>query len=490
MTGPDRAATPTRDSIELALEHHRAGRLDSARAIYEDVLAKEPRHADALHLLGLIAHQNADHGKGLDLIRQALSLDPDNGVYLVNLADVQRALGKLDQAEATLRRALSLNPASAAGHLNLGYVLREQRRLSDAEQCYLQAMRLDPTLTHAKLNYSLLLLLRGDYSSGFDYFEARFAAGDEKAIGADRALLAALDAPQWNGEPIAEKSLLLWTEQGLGDSLMMLRYLPMLERKGVGHVTVYCHEPLARLMQLVDGPDEVLLRSHPVPVGTFDLHCPMMSLPRIFSTRIDTIPAQVPYLQIPDGPRRKWAARLADHPAPRVGLVWASGAHTRTGREKSLPFEQMAGLVRKDNVRFVSLQKDAQPAHAHGAMLDWMGECDDLLDTAALVSELDLVISIDSAVAHLAGAMGKPVWLLNRFDSDWRWMLDREDCPWYPTMRIFRQSQRGDWSGVVERVARALDSLPARGDAPTSRRSQSTLRLGERMRKFFSKQST
>ena len=204
MTGPDRAATPTRDSIELALEHHRAGRLDSARALYEDVLAKEPRHADALHLLGLIAHQNADHDKGLDLIRQALSLDPANGVYLVNLAEVQRALGKLDQAEATLRRALSLNPASAAGHLNLGYVLREQRRLSDAEQCYLQAMRLDPTLTHAKLNYSLLLLLRGDYSSGFDYFEARFAAGDDKAIGADGALLAALDAPQWNGEPISE----------------------------------------------------------------------------------------------------------------------------------------------------------------------------------------------------------------------------------------------------------------------------------------------
>jgi Flp pilus assembly protein TadD len=489
MTGSERAATSTRDSIEIALEHHRAGRLDSARTIYEDVLATEPHHADALHLLGLIAHQNADHDKGLGLIRQALSLDPDNGVYLVNLAEVQRALGDLEQAEATLRRALSLNPASATGHLNLGYVLREQRRLGDAEQCYLQAMRLDPTLTHVKLNYALLLLLRGDYTGGFDYFEARFAAGDDKAIGADRALLAALDAPQWNGEPLSEKSLLLWTEQGLGDNLMMLRYLPMLERKGVGHVTMYCHDPLARLVQQVDGPDEVLLRSRPLPAGAFDFHCPMMSLPRIFSTRIDTIPAQVPYLQIPDGLRRKWAARLADHAAPRVGLVWASGSYTRTGREKSLSFEHIAELLRRNNVRFVSLQKAAQPAHAPDSMLDWMGECDDLLDTAALVSELDLVISIDSAVAHLAGAMAKPVWLLNRFDSDWRWMLDREDCLWYPTMRIFRQSQRGDWSGVVEQVARALDSMSARGDAPASRRPQSTLRFGERMRKFFSKQS-
>jgi ADP-heptose:LPS heptosyltransferase len=231
---------------------------------------------------------------------------------------------------------------------------------------------------------------------------------------------------------------------------MMLRYLPLLKARGVGKLAVYCDAPLARLVRNIGQVDEVISATDPLPVGRFDLQCPIMSLPLAFGTRLESIPRQVPYLQVPV------QKRLADVPRPHIGLLWAGGPLYPRNHLRSIRLERFAPLMKIPVLHFVSLQKGdeaAQLAATKWPIIDRMDECLDLFDTAALVEELDLVIGIDSAVAHLTGALGKPMWLLNRFESDWRWLLEREDSPWYPTIRILRQPRPGDWDSVIARSA-------------------------------------
>jgi Flp pilus assembly protein TadD len=451
------AATP--EVITIARHHHQAGRLADAEAVYRRVLETQPDHPDALHLLGLIAHQTGRYEVAVEWIEKAVGIQPSNADFLNHLGEAHRSLGRFREAESWIRRALAVEPGHALAHNNLAVTLKQMGRLDEAERHYQEAIRIDDSFALAKLNYALLRLLRGDYAQGLELFEARFMGGDEKAIGHDRALLAELGVPRWQGEAIPGKTLLLWTEQGLGDSLMMMRYLPLIRSRGVGSLLVYCHEPLVRLMQTADGVDEVVSRDEPLPAGEFHCHIPMMSLPLLFETRLDTIPRGVPYLRVPEWLDSKWAGKLSEFAPPRVGLTWASGKYTRTNQSKSIPLDCLDPLLTVGGVTFVSLQKGngADRGKRPGRMITaWIDECRDLLDTAALINQLDLVISVDTAVAHLAGALGKPVWLLNQLESDWRWMLDREDSPWYPTMRIFRQTRAGIWDDVIERVAAEL----------------------------------
>ncbi len=285
-----------------------------------------------------------------------------------------------------------------------------------------------------------------------------------------RQLLAKLrNVPRWRGESLQGKRVLVWTEQGLGDSVMMMRYLQPIRHLGVTWLAVCCEPELTRLMQGVTEVDEVFFDTGSEDWRKrFDFHCPMMSLPLAFGTRLETIPARIPYLAVPRDLKRKWSEKVSRLPPPRVGLVWAGGKQILADSRRSISLTSFLPLLKKRGISFVSLQKGpeaSQLANVRRNIGNWMDECDDLLETAALIEQLELIISVDTSVAHLAGALGKTVWLLNRADSEWRWMLERNDSPWYPTMRIFRQQQPG-WKEVIRDIADALERALGQDRAP------------------------
>jgi len=266
--------------------------------------------------------------------------------------------------------------------------------------------------------------------------------------------------PRWDGGNLQGKTLLLWTEQGMGDNVMMMRYIAHLKQKGAGSVIVYCHPALINTMQTV--ADLVVGTNVDMPLDAFDLHCSMMSLPHLFGTTLQTIPNDVPYLTVPPAIAEKWESLLKESRRLKVGIVWAG--HQTMGKDhlRSIDPKLFAPLMALDGIQYVNLQKfgsTQQLTSDASQVLDKMAEAEDFLDTAALIGNLDLVISVDTLVAHLAGALGKPVWLLNRFESEWRWMSGREDSPWYPSMRIFTQPALHDWESVLARVAVELAKL-------------------------------
>ncbi len=423
-------------AIEAALRHHQSGRLSDAEAGYREVLATDRENIDALHFLGVIAYQRAEYEQAAALIAQALSANDANAPAHNNLGNVLVDQGKLDEAAACYQRALALQPGYVDAHVNLGGVFKSLGRLAEAEASYREALRIRPESAQARFGQALLKLLRGEYAAGLALYESRF---EEDAVVGDASartrMKELMGAPRWRGESLSGKRLLVWTEQGLGDNIMAMRFLPLLKNRRAQHLVVYCDPALARIVQGVSPVDKVVTRDLPIPFGEFDFHCPMMSLPLAFDTRVETIPNDIPYLFVPSGLKKEWAGKLAGTASPMFGIP---------------------------DVKFISLQKDEAAAQIRESgleVLDWMDECGDVLDTAALIEQLDHVVSVDTGMAHLAGALGKPVWLLNRHESEWRWMLDRKDSPWYPTMPIFRQRDRGDWDAVLEDVASELRGL-------------------------------
>jgi tetratricopeptide (TPR) repeat protein len=455
------AAGANEQALNLALRHHRSGRLAEAEALYRQIIDADPTHADAFHLLGLIALQCGQFARAVGLIECADELSPSNPVILSNLAEAYQKLGSPERAKECCEQALELRPDFAAAHVNLGNALAVLGETDAAERCYRQALAGDPSLASGRLNLGLLLLLRGDYAAGLPLYEERLQRADTSEGGDSRALLDKLrDVPRWRGESLQGKRILVWTEQGLGDSVMMMRYLQPIRALGVTRLAVCCEPALVRLMQGVTEVDEVFSGTGAEDwPDRFDLHCPMMSLPLAFGTRPETIPARIPYLAVPHDLTLKWSAKVSRLPAPRVGLVWAGGQQTSADPRRSISLASFSPLLAKRHFSFVSLQKGpaaSQLANARGNIGNWMDECGDLLETAALIGQLDLVVSVDTAVAHVAGALGKPVWLLNRTGSEWRWMLERNDSPWYPTMTIFRQ-RRASWTEVIRDMADALE---------------------------------
>jgi hypothetical protein len=302
----------------------------------------------------------------------------------------------------------------------------------------------------------MALLAKGGMAAGWREYEWRW----ETPLMAP----ARRNFPQlpWDGAPLA-KTLLIHAEQGFGDTLQFCRYAPLAAARGL-RVILEVQRPLVRLLRCLPGIAAVIARGETLPA--FDLHAPLLSLPRIFGTILETIPGATPYLSADGAAVEAMRARLTTIPNQglRVGLVWAGNSYRNlpgmaaTDRRRSIPPENLAPLLAVPGVHFISLQKDGPPAPAAFGLTDLMAEVTDFADTAALISQLDLVISVDTAVAHLAGALGKPVWLLNRFDSEWRWLTGRADSPWYAEMTIFRQTGPGNWDSVIAEVARALQA--------------------------------
>jgi tetratricopeptide (TPR) repeat protein len=434
-----------------------AGQREEAIACYQKVLALQPDHADAHNNLGAQFELAGLPEPAMASYRQALALRPVFPEAHNNLGNALLADGHADAAIASYTTAIAQRPDYAEAHNNLGNALQAAGRLDEALLSHDRALALRPGLPGARWNKAFALLLQGDFAAGWRLFESRWELLD------NHPEVAIFTAPLWLGDaPLAGRTLLVHHEQGLGDTLQMLRYVPLLAAQGA-RVVVQVPATLAALAATVTGVASVVTAGEPLPAH--DLHCPCMSLPLACRTTLATIPAVVPYLVVPDAVGALWRTRLGDtrsdeRAGPRIGLAWSGSTAHRNDRQRSLALRQLLPLLEM-RAEFHSLQKEYRPGEheqliAHGGVHDWSASLDTLADTAGLIAQLDLVIAVDTAVAHLAGALGKPVWLLLPAAPDYRWLLGRTDSPWYPTMRLFRQPAFGDWESVLAAVATAL----------------------------------
>ncbi len=470
------------DALDSAVRLHEAGKLDDAELIYRATLARLPTHPEALHLLGCAQLQRGRYYEAAELIEKAIGIDSRAAQFYNSLGMAQRALNRRDQAEASYRRALEIEPnfAEAIGNLgnvlhhrgdlanaealqrravalephqpvfhnNLGTTLYDQGDLAGAEDCFHSALVLDPKYPDAHFHLGLIMLHRGDYQAGWSEYEWRWRM---------RSFVTPLrnfNVPQWRGEKLNGARVLLHTEQGFGDMIQFARYVPLVARAG-GTVVLEAPKELMRLFAGIAGTAEIVERGQPLP--PVDYHCSLMSLPISFDTTVATIPASTPYFEIPTDIAEHWRRRLTN-PRHKVGLFAAGRVTWKAHYDRSVPTAVLASLA-LPGIAFYSLQKNA-PLEVPGTdVTDLTPEFKDFADTAAAILALDLVVTIDSAVAHLAGALGRPVWLLLHAMADWRWLIGRDDSPWYPTMRLFRQQKPGDWAEPIARVTAGLKSL-------------------------------
>ena len=457
-TSPGASPELERDAlVREALARQQAGLYGEAERLYYRALALTPASAEIHNNLGNVLRGAGRLDGAIAAFQSALALDPALAEAHFNLGLVTLQLGDAQGAKRCFREAVLQRPSFADAHLNFGFLLEEEGDHAGAIAAYRNAIAADPGLVEAHVNLGMQLLLTGHFAEGWREYEWRLRYPEYGA--------GAAGVPRWDGAPLGGRTILLDAEQGYGDTIQFLRYAPLVAQRG-GKVIVRCAPELLGLFKGTSGVREVVARGAPVPA--FDVHCPLPSLPLVLGTVPENIPAQVPYIHAEPGHAAQWRARLADGAAMyRVGLVWSSQSKHRTAPAKSLPLAVLAPLAGIPGVRFYSLQKgeaarEAQRPPAAMQLEDLSGELRDFSDTAAVVANLDLVISVDTAVAHLAGAMGRPAWTLLKFAPDWRWLLVREDCPWYPGMRLFRQKAPAAWHAVIEEVARALRQFAAR----------------------------
>lgn len=432
-----------------------------AETLYRRALATKPDYPNAAYNLGIFLKDQGRLGEALETLALAVQLAPNMAVAHNNLGIVLRVLNRVDEAEACFRRALELDPQNMEATANLGNVQDALGRTGEALVCYEKALGFAPDLAELHLNHAYALLKTGNFLNGWREHEWRWKTGIFQNA------WPSYSQPMWDGSALEGKRILLWYEQGLGDTLQFIRYAPMVADKG-GKVIVLCQPPLKTLSQTCRGIDTVVADDGE-PLPDFDVHCPLMSLPLLLGTELSTIPSRTPYLYPEATPTNTWKSRLDIH-APnllKVALVWAGNprkdmpeaslvdARRSVGLTHFLPLLQTPGAV------FFSLQK-GDAAEQLGEIpealrpLDFSQEWNDFADTAAFVANLDLIITVDTSVAHLAGALGKETWVLSRADGCWRWLLDRDDSPWYPGLKLYRQTTPGKWDTVVEKIVIAL----------------------------------
>jgi hypothetical protein len=443
------------DSLNQAIQRNQSGQWTEAESICRQILQQQPDFAPAHYHLGNALKQQGRLEEAIASYRRATAIQPDYPQALNNMGNALRQLGRSSEALASLRRAADLAPDSADFQFNLGNMLRDMDEINPAMACFRRAAQLRPDMAAAHWNLANLLLLKGDYAAGWPEFQwRRRVPGLEDRSQSDR--------PEWNGQPLNGKRILIHADQGLGATIHLFRYLPMVAERG-GRIIVACDSRLIRLFRYAAGAlrraplvEEWAVLDQRIP--HHEVQAAWTSLPGLFGTRVDTIPTGIPYLSADPELSRRWQDRLRPDGRLKVGLTWAGRPTPDPNR--SIPTEFLTPL-QSPRVRLISLQQrpsDEQVPFAPPAisMENWSDEFQDLSDTAALIDNLDLVITIDTVIAHLAGAMGKKTWILLMKQPDWRWMLDRSDSLWYPSVRLFRQTRSGDWTGPVDAVAKAL----------------------------------
>ena len=455
------------------------GRAEQALASFQRAIARRPGYAQAWSDRGLVLCERHEWQEALAHFDRALALEPSLAVAASNRAMPLRELGRLEEAVASCDQALAVDPGAVLAWCNRGSALYSLRRVPEAVVSYDRALMLQPDHAGAHVNRGLTRLLGGDFAGGWADYEWRWRDAGSWVIHERRDFR----QPAWRGaEPLAGRRILLYAEQGYGDTIQFCRFASAVAARGA-QVILEVPTALVSLVGSLAGVHEVVAHGRPLP--PFDYHCPLLSLPLALRTTLADVPAAVPYLHGDVTRRRHWAAQVVRGDRLRVGLVW-SGAHRPARPElwsanarRNLPLALLAALPGA-GVEYYSLQHDvaARQELAACAAQGWPGPAirdltaglQDFADTAALIEALDLVITVDTAVAHLAGALGKPVWILNRHDACWRWLLDREDSPWYPTARLYRQRRPGDWAEVLGRVRADLQQLagtqPAASLAP------------------------
>ena len=422
---------------------------------YREALRHRTDYPEVLSNLGLALAMNRKPGEGAVLLRQATRLRPDFVEAHNNLGLALAELGCLEEALSCYERALTLRPRYATAHANLGSAYRGLGRLEEAVTCYEMALRYEPDSASTHWNLALALLEAGDFERGWQKYEWRWRRPG--------ALQRPMSQPLWDGQPLKRRTILLWCEQGLGDAIQFSRYAPLVQAQG-GRVILECLAPLQAVLGTLRGVDEL------IPEGTtrpFDCHAPLMSLPALLKTTLRTVPADVPYLQADSALVDKWRHRLEALDGLKVGIAWQGNPHHRWDHWRSVPLRAFAPLGEVPGVHLVSVQHgpgEEQRTALRGRFpvmdlgKDW-GAGGPWPDIAAVMTLLDLVVTVDTATAHLAGALGKPVWVPLAALSDWRWLTERDDSPWYPTMRLFRQQKLGEWGPVFERMAATIPKM-------------------------------
>jgi tetratricopeptide (TPR) repeat protein len=414
-------------------------------------LAHRPEDAGLHNQIGnAMAHLGNMDG-AMKAFRNAIALRPDYVEAQANLGGALRVKGELREAIEVLRAATRLDPKHIGAHTNLGSVLRDEGELEEAIACLNRAAAIQPDFAPVRWNLAMALLSKGDFARGWPEFEWRLRIPQFGAR-------AVLSVPKWDGRELNGARIFLFGEQGYGDVIQFVRYLPQVIARG-GKVILSCQTELRRLVEGLPGVEKWLPPS--VAPRGFDVHCPLMSLAGVFQTNLQTIPAEIPYLKAGAELSRRWKSRVPADGRLKVGLAWAGRPTHQHDRIRSMPLAAFLPVAKLPNVWLCSLQKGAAAKQAHPPpegmeIVDWTDELGDFADTAALIENLDLVIAVDTAVVHLAGALGKPVWVLLQRVPDWRWMMDRSDTPWYPTMRLFRQADFGDWVTPMKQIAGAL----------------------------------
>ena len=517
---PQRHWTTVPQVMQRAEQLRQLGQLAQARDLCQQVVAAQPRHADALHLLGVILHQGGDSAGAIEMLRRAVAVSPNIPLYYSNLGEMLRLAGRFDEAVAAgeravaldpgyahglnnlgiayydrreyeraadcYRRALACNPSFAEAHNNLGNAYRALHKLEESIACFDRALRLRPTYTDAIANQASALHLIGRIDDAITAYRkaiamqpnhanahsgvgllylmnGNFAEGWHEYEWRLRSTEATTPSPPgavWGGESLQGRRILIYSEQGAGDALQFCRYLPLLRERGA---TVSLRAP-ASLVTLIAESMPWLQTSSDLKSGLadYDCHCALLSLPHRMQTRRETIPASVPYLRAPDAALKRWVERIptTDPAELKVGIAWAGSQLHVNDLSRSIALSAWAPLLGVEGVRFFSLQVGyaaPQAAQAPGrGLTDLSALLTDYAETAAAVEQLDLVVAVDTSVVHLAGALAKAVWVLLPWVPDWRWLRDREDSPWYPTMRLFRQPERHAWAPVMARVAEEL----------------------------------
>jgi tetratricopeptide (TPR) repeat protein len=476
--------------FHLGNAYRELGALREAIAAYRQATVLQPTHVEALNNLGNLLKKQGFFGDAILSFQRAITVSPEQAMLYNNLGLAYVALGLLDDAEIQFHKAIERQPRYPEALNNLGNVVQMRGGFEESKAWYARALKLRPDfqdalgnlanthkfcgeiqpatdLYHRLLqqqdspehhhNLALALLVSGQLVDGWREYEWRWQTS--QLANARRPF----SQPQWRGEAAEGQTILIHAEQGFGDTLQFCRYIPLVAERGL-RVILEVQPPLVRLMQSLAGGAQIMARGDALP--SFDLHCPMLSLPLAFGTTLETIPATIPYLFPKVDSVRAWRDKLPEVGGKvRVGFVWAGSARFQspdmiaTDRRRSIDPKLLAPLMDVDGVQYFTLQKGGSAAPASLNLIDKMADCKDFADTAALIANLDLVISVDTAVVHLAAAMGKPVWLLNRYDTCWRWLLGRDDSPWYPSARQFRQKKSGDWGGVIRDVIGALKNV-------------------------------
>lgn len=440
------------DFYDQGIAFQDKGRLEEAVTCYQKAIELNKNHAGAFYNLGVAHQKMCQLDKAILSYEIAIGLNQSFVEAHFNLGIAYKEKEQIEEAVTCFQRVLQLKQDHAGAYYNLGNALVAQGHFDESLQFYQKAIEIDPDCAEAHWNIALIKLLTGNFQEGWRGYEWRWKLKDILTK-------PSFHKPLWDGSDIKGKTILLYAKQGFGDTIQFIRYTPLIAQRDA-NVIVECQKELISLLKNVEGVQHIIGHGESMP--HFDIYCPLLSLPSIFDTTLESIPSQIPYISVDSGLVQKWHEKFKhDKSKQKIGLVWSGDPALKDDHSRSCSLEIFSPLAQLDDIIFYSLQKGEASEYKNNLphkikLIDYTEEIKDFSDTAAFIQNLDLIISVDTAVAHLAGALGKPVWALIPFVPDWRWLLNRNDSPWYPTMRLFRQPSRGDWEAVIAIIAKEL----------------------------------